>query len=224
MPDNLAIINKVIEEHRVIRGHIKLVGDRLADREELTSLEKARVDLTPGRLKDLSEELGKLQQALSLAGEGLKNHFSFEEEALPPLLGELLMQGFVLEHQIIQSEVQKAKSVVASTNLEGLNREELLSQESHLQHIVRGICQVVEGHATKEEAILGMIHRALEQKETNEEKKREVILKELTLLEEMRRLHEWTVFGQKEAEDEEKTEMEIDSGASNLTTDQPKEG
>lgn len=38
----------------------------------------------------------------------------------------------------------------------------------------------------------------------------------------MRKLHEWTVFGQKEAGDEEKAETEIDSEASDSTADQPK--
>jgi len=211
--DNLATINKIIEEHYVIRGHIKLVGDRLADREALLSLENARDSLIPGRAKDLSEEQSKLQQALSLVDEGLKNHFAFEEGVLPSLLGGILMRGFMLEHRIIQNEIQKVKAAVTEANLEVLSPGELVSQESQLREVVSGVCRVVEGHATKEEAILEMMRRALEQEKTDEVK-REAILKELALLEEMRRLHEWTVFGQKEAEEEEKTETELDSKAS----------
>jgi len=161
MLDNLTIINKVIEEHQIIRRHIKLIGDRLPDREALRSLEKAQADLIPGRSEVLSEEQGKVQQTLSLVDEGLKNHFSFEEKTLPALLGKLLMQGLVLEHRNIQNEISKAKLVVSDTKLEGLKREELLSKELHLQQAVSGICQRVEEHATKEEAILRMIQKAL---------------------------------------------------------------
>ena len=49
------------------------------------------------------------------------------------------------------------------------------------------------------------------------EKEKEAILKKLALLGEVRKLHEWTVFGQKEAEDEEEAEARIDSEASNST-------
>lgn len=42
------------------------------------------------------------------------------------------------------------------------------------------------------------------------EKKKEAILKELELLGEMRRLHEWTTFTHKRAEKVEKEEADID--------------
>jgi len=44
MTNNLAIIKHVIEEHKVIRGHIKLMGDTVADLEALSSLERAHAD------------------------------------------------------------------------------------------------------------------------------------------------------------------------------------
>ncbi len=58
------------------------------------------------------------------------------------------------------------------------------------------------------------------EKDNERDKEEKAILAKLTLLAEMRKLHEWTVFGQREAEDEEKAETEIDSTASGSTTDQ----
>jgi hypothetical protein len=55
------------------------------------------------------------------------------------------------------------------------------------------------------------------------EKENEAVLKKLALLGEMRKLHEWTVFGQKEAGDEEETEARIDSQAYNSTGKLPAE-
>jgi len=57
--------------------------------------------------------------------------------------------------------------------------------------------------------------------ETDKEKEEKAILAKLTLLAEMRKLHEWTVFGQKDVEEEEKAETEIDSEAFGSATDQP---
>ena len=59
--------------------------------------------------------------------------------------------------------------------------------------------------------------------EKEEEKKRkdDAILKELQLLEGMMKQHEWAVFGQKEAEEVERIEVELDSEASNRTHSEP---
>jgi len=58
---------------------------------------------------------------------------------------------------------------------------------------------------------------------TEEEKKKEekAILTKLALLARMRKLHEWTVFGHSEAEEEERKEAEIDKEIAK--TDQPEE-
>ena len=161
MEDNLAIIRRIIDWHRTIREHVKLVGDLISDREALFSLEKARADWIPGRPEILAEEQRKLRQALSFLEDGLKNHFAYEEKALPPLLGELLTQALILEHREISTEIEEAKSMAADIKLEGLDREELLLRESHVRQAIDGICQGVEHHAAREETVLEMLERAL---------------------------------------------------------------
>jgi hypothetical protein len=51
-------------------------------------------------------------------------------------------------------------------------------------------------------------------KEEERKRKDDAILKELQLLEKMRKEHEWAVFRQKEAEEVERIEAELDSEAS----------
>ena len=52
-------------------------------------------------------------------------------------------------------------------------------------------------------------------------KKEKAIEEELALLGNMMKLHEWTRFGQNEAEQEEEIETKLDSEASGSTTGQP---
>ncbi len=163
MVDNLAIISRVIKEHQAITGHIKLVGDSISDQEALADLTRARPDWIPGRPEIASEKQKRLQQALSFLDEGLKNHFAFEEEVLPPLLGELFMRAVILDHREIGKEIDEAKSIVPDSKLEGLSREELMSKESQIQQVIDGVCQVVEEHARREEIILEMVQRVLEE-------------------------------------------------------------
>jgi len=162
MSDELAVINKVIEEHRAIKRHVKLAGDSVSDIEALFDLRKAHAAWSQSSLETLSEKLRQLQQAISFLDEGLRNHFSFEEKALPPLLGELLTRALVLQHREIRAEMDKAKKMVTDSKLEGLSQEELLSQRSQMQQRISHICQVVEEHAASEETILKMMREALQ--------------------------------------------------------------
>ena len=164
MSDNLAIINSTIHEHHAIRGHVKLVGDTVADLEALFTLETERLEWTVGSPEVISEKQRELQQTMSFLDEGLKNHFAYEEKVLPPLLGELLMRALILEHRGIKKQIDEAKNIVSNTKLEGLSQEELSSKKSDIKQTIDSVLQLVEEHATREEAILKMVKRALEDK------------------------------------------------------------
>ncbi len=163
MEDKLAVIKKIIEWHRTIREHVKLVGESVSDREALSALREARPDWIPGRLEILSRKRERLQQTISALNEGLRNHFAYEEQALPPLLGELFMRALILDHQEIRKEIGEAGLIVTEAKLEGLSREELLSKESDIQQVIDGMLQLVEEHAVREEVVLDMLRRALEE-------------------------------------------------------------
>ena len=156
------MFRKIIEEHKVIRGHIKLAGDSVSDRVAIDALRKARADWTPGRLEILSEKQKKLQQTLSFLDEGLQNHFALEARYLPPFLGELLMRALLLDHREIKKRIDEAKSVVTDTELEGLSQEELLSKEARMQQLVNALSRAVGEHAAREEILLRMLQKGLE--------------------------------------------------------------
>ena len=162
MLDSLAIINKVIAEHHTIRGHIKLAGETVNDFEALASARRTYASWSQSSIQELADTQNKLQQAVSYLSEGLKNHFSLEEEALSPLLGELLTKALVLEHQGIRNELAEAKSKIVDTRLEGLSQPELLAAKSDIQQVMASLSHMIEEHASKEETILGMMKRALE--------------------------------------------------------------
>ena len=160
-------INRVIDDHRVIRKHVKLVGDSVPDKEALSKLQKTRNDWTPDRSDIPVEKLEKLQQTLSFLDEGLRNHFAFEGENLPPLCGDLLMRAILLEHKEIEKKIDEARSMVANFTLEGLNEEELASRGSQVQQMIRSLLNLVEEHAAREETVLKMMQRVLEEKAEN---------------------------------------------------------
>ena len=80
------------------------------------------------------------------------------------MLGELLMRALKIEHTEISQKIAEAKSILANTKLEGLSREDLILKQSDIREMVDSICQIVEEHAGKEEVILEMLQKALEEK------------------------------------------------------------
>ena len=165
MSDELDIINTVIEWHHRIKENIKLVGESITDREALAGLQKARGDWVPGKLDISAEKQEKLRQAISFLGDGLKSHFGYEEKYLPPLLGELFMRALILDHRELLREYDEVESTVTDARLEGLSREELIDKESDIQQLVDDLRQAVEEHAGREEVLLEMLQRALQDKE-----------------------------------------------------------
>ncbi len=164
MADQLAIINRVIEEHHKVRTHLRLVGDSMNDLEGLISLEQVKPDWMLASAKLISDKHGRLLQAASSLAEGLKNHFALEEKYLPPILGELMMQALALEHTDIRKALDSLHSTLNAFKPAGFTDEELLTSRWNIHQKIDDLRQCIEGHAGKEEVILNMAKRALEER------------------------------------------------------------
>ncbi len=166
--DNLAIVNKVIAEHHAIRGHIRLAGETVNDFEALATARSTYASWSQSSIQELADVQAKLQQAVSYLSEGLRNHFRLEEELLPPLLGKLLMGALALEHEGIRGKLAEAKSKIVDRSLDGLSQKELLSVKSDIQQTMSNLSHMIEEHASREEIILGMAKRVLEDRGQSE--------------------------------------------------------
>ncbi len=171
MSDFLSKINEIIEEHRTIGSSVKLVGDSLSDQEALASLKSVRSDWPPGRWELMSEKQRKLMQMMSLLEDGLRNHFSKEEDLLPALLGEFLMQSLLLEHQEISGKIDEVRLLATDSKLEGLTEAELEARDSEIKRKISGFSRLIEEHADKEELMLEMVIRALKARKGRKEAK-----------------------------------------------------
>jgi hemerythrin len=164
--DNLRTIRDIISEHHSIKRHVKLVGDSVSDLDALFRLQQVHAGWAQSSIEALSKKQEQLLQAIGFLDEGLRNHFAFEEKALPPLLGETIMKALLLEHQDISRRLGEVKARVTGVAPEALSQEELLSRKTHLQQTISNLCQMVEEHAADEEVILKMVKRSLEDEGT----------------------------------------------------------
>ncbi len=161
MPDALVVITRVISEHHAIREHVKLAGDTVNDIEALFTLQRTELGWSQTSSTALIEKQNQLLQTISFLEQGLKNHFGFEEEALPPLFGELLMKAILHEHHEISRRIESAKTTLANIKLEEPDQRELFSKKSAIQNSINNLGRTVEEHAHREEIILNMMKKAL---------------------------------------------------------------
>jgi hypothetical protein len=164
MVDQLAMVARLIEDHHKVRTNLKLVGDSVSDLEGLISLERAKPDwmLAPSEL--LSEKHDKLLQTISFLREGMENHFSYEEKYLPPIFGDLIMHALMLEHADIKKAMDGLQATLKNTVLAGLTSEQLMTAKWNIQQKIEDLRHLIEGHATKEDVLIQMVKRALEDK------------------------------------------------------------
>ena len=166
MLDKLAILRRVIEEHRTIMGNVKMVGDSMNDIEALFRLQRVQSDWFQSSIAAVTarqEELGKSLQTLHA---GLTHHFAFETQNLPQLFGVILMQALELEHRQIMRMLNDGQTTLSTTKVEGMTQAEVIARKSQLQKIVNDIMETVQKHHATEEVILKLAEKALIPEET----------------------------------------------------------
>ena len=163
MTDALEVIKKVISEHSKITDHIKLTAGTMNDIDAIFALEttKRKAAWSSTSVTELIKKRDQLLQTIGLLEDGLKNHFDYEEKALPLVFGELLMKPILHEHHEILVQIENAKTTLI--NLERLDQDELSSNRTVVLESVNSLCQTVEDHAHHEETILNTMKKALEE-------------------------------------------------------------
>jgi hypothetical protein len=164
MTDYAAVIRRVIEEHRILRQGEAGVNQSINDIGAFFSLQRAYAGWSQSSIDQLAGQQKKLTDTVKNLDQGLRRHFAYEEEALPPIFGQYLMQGLLMEHQDIGARLDKLVSTVAGMHLEGLGQEQSLRERAALQALINEVHGVVEAHAEREEVILKMLDRVFPQK------------------------------------------------------------
>ena len=116
----LALIDKIIEEHKVIvQGSRDL--ERLAnDASALSALEKSKEEFVPGRF-DQGKTLKRLRESREVIDRGLQAHFSREEEGLLAVFvrygdKELVssLRSVLLEHEDLRNRFTQLQKHIDS--------------------------------------------------------------------------------------------------------------
>ena len=128
MGEALALIEKIIEEHKVIMQGIRTLERAANDAEAMVGLEKAKETFMPGRFEQ-EQGLKKLQESLEVIDQGIRAHFNREETGLMDVFEKhgnkefaLALRSLLLEHEDLRNRLEHAKKHVAELMGGGLSR------------------------------------------------------------------------------------------------------
>lgn len=103
MPENLTLINRLIQDHEVISNTMDQITDLSEDLAVLENIKDISEDFTPYQYNFLNDRRINLRQNILHFKDGLEIHYNLEEKVLQPLLGDSVKQCLEEQHgQMLQ--------------------------------------------------------------------------------------------------------------------------
>ena len=170
MEEVLALIEKIIEEHKIINiraQDLELVAN---DATMLVGLDQAKQDFMPGQLNQ-GAELKKLAESLEKLETGLRMHFEREEKALLTAVEEYADRSLVStlhyllrEHNGIKKRFAHSDKDVAELMGGGLSRNVWEANAHDMRAHINHTRKLLEIHAQEEEKMLAALRKQLKAK------------------------------------------------------------
>jgi hypothetical protein len=150
--DILDTIDKLLQKHEAIRGHIRSICSLMdcfqGDCQE--NIQRSNTDhLDTFRQKHLN-----LKQALDYLDEGLQSHQTEEEDFLTPLLGNPLIEVIRIEHLEMLNQLHEIKD-----DLNNMNLEAFTQNSAQLKKSIDRLCQLINTNMTEEDVVLRMLRK-----------------------------------------------------------------
>ena len=168
MGEALALIDKIIEEHKLIAKEIRTVEQTVNDLEAGSKLEGAKEDFLPGKLDDQKRSVQNLQQSLETIAQGIEAHFDREETGLLAAFeehgGKMLasaLRALLTEHEELRNRLAKLRRDMAELTVGSLSREVWEGKAWGVRVYTGSTRQLLDAHAQSEQELLLMLRNRL---------------------------------------------------------------
>ncbi|MBI4296878.1 MAG: hypothetical protein HY667_07155 [Chloroflexi bacterium] len=164
MNDKLTVINHLLYEHRVISQFLETL--RNARMEQEISFMKITRERDLPKLRQIVEKQYNLLQSLISLTDGLGDHCRREETELPFPPGTLVTKALGIEHRRLHSELARIRVLLTGREFNTLSWDEVMANGYELGYAIERICDMIEAHSNKEDALYGLLKTALENETT----------------------------------------------------------
>lgn len=168
MEETIALIDKIIEEHKIISQRVKTLERVVNDVSALLGLDIAREDFVPGRLGDQKQGLQNWQKSLEIIDQGIQAHFNREETGLLTAFekhgGKMLASALSVllsEHKELRDRLAKLKKDIAELAVGDLSREVWGGMVWGTRNYLAHTRKLFDVHAQSEQELLRMLRRKL---------------------------------------------------------------
>jgi len=167
MEETLALIEKIVEEHKSIMQGVRSLEQAASDAEAIVGLEKAKETFMPGRLEQ-EQGLKKLQTSLEAIDQGLRAHFNREETGLMNVFEKhgnrelaSALRSLLLEHEDLRNRLAHAKKHVAELVSGGLSRHLWEASAHDMRAHISHTRKLLEAHAEIEQELFHKLRTEL---------------------------------------------------------------
>ena len=167
MEEALALIEKIIEEHKSIMQGVQSLEQVASDAEAMVGLDKGKETFMPGRFGQ-EQGLQKLQKTLEAIDQGLRAHFSREETALLTVFEKhgnkelaSALRSLLLEHEDLRNRLAHSKKHVAELVSGGLSRHLWEASAHDMRAHISHTRKLLEAHAEIEEELFHKLRTEL---------------------------------------------------------------
>ncbi len=167
MEETLALIEKIVGEHKSIMQGVRSLEQAASDAEAIVGLEKAKETFMPGRLEQ-EQGLKKLQASLEAIDQGLRAHFNREETGLMNVFEKhgnkelaSALRSLLLEHEDLRNRLAHAKKHVAELMSGGLSRQLWEASAHDMRAHISHTRKLLEAHAEIEQELFHRLRTEL---------------------------------------------------------------
>jgi len=167
MEDDLAIIERVIDEHKTIKQRFHKLEQVANDAQAMTGFEQAKEAFMPGRLEQ-KQGLHELEDTLKVIEDGLHKHFHLEETSLPTVVDRYSdeelkssLRSILLEHIDLRNRLAHSKKHVSELVSGGMARHRWEASAHDMRAYISHTRKLLEAHAEIEQELLNKLQSRL---------------------------------------------------------------
>lgn len=156
MEEIVALIDKILNEHKVIIEKVQSLEEFANDAVILVELKEAKETFMPGRF-DQKQSLQKFQGSLEMIDKGLRAHFNREETGLLAAFEKhgdrklvTTLNSLLLEHEDLRNHMTHCKEHVAELMGERLSRHVWEAKAHDMRAHITNTRRLLETHANLE--------------------------------------------------------------------------
>lgn len=160
MEDDLAIIERVIDEHKTIRQRFHNLEQVANDAEAMMGFEEAKEAFMPGRLGQ-KQGLRELDDTMKAIEDGLQRHFHFEETSLPTVVDRYSdeelkssLRSIFLEHIDLRNRLAHSKKHVSELVSGGMARHRWEASAHDMRAYISHTRKLLGAHVGIEQELL----------------------------------------------------------------------